>query len=85
MNTQSRLTTGKSFTPVTDHHFVMTEDDLSDGRNKLGIKVNVPLDVPLCKGCDNEIIDAVCKDCELLFADLIQLTQTVSDPFLGRL
>jgi hypothetical protein len=31
----------------------------------------VILNTPLCKGCDGPITDALCKDCELLHADLL--------------
>jgi hypothetical protein len=72
MNQRPLIQQAKSFTVVRDHHFVMTEDDVFDGKNKLGMDVSrVPLNVPLCKGCDGEIVDAVCLDCETLHADLL--------------
>jgi hypothetical protein len=63
--------------------YTMTPDDFPDGcsirtdalsgrqwafgRNKIGLMVSAPLNVPLCKGCDLPITDGICPDCELVF------------------
>jgi hypothetical protein len=39
------------------------------GRNSFGAIVTLPLDVPLCRGCDTEIVGGECRDCEKLFID----------------
>lgn len=57
---------------TTGSHYVLTEDDVIDGRNRLGMDVrHVPLDVPLCASCDGVIEDGVCHGCELVHADLL--------------
>lgn len=37
------------------------------GQNALGVNVTLPLGVPLCVGCDSEIVDGLCTQCELAF------------------
>jgi hypothetical protein len=73
VNQRPTFTEGKTFEVVRDHHFIMTEEDVFDGgRNRLGMDVShVPLNVPLCKSCDGEIVDALCRDCMALHADLL--------------
>ena len=40
---------------------------IATGENKLGILVTAPLNVPLCNGCDEPIVDHLCANCELIF------------------
>lgn len=49
--------------------YVLTEDDVVDGRNKLGCDVsNTPLNVPLCNSCDTPVgRDGLCYECEIIF------------------
>lgn len=53
-------------------HYVLTEDDVFDGRNVFGLDVSdVPLNVPLCGGCDRPVPpDGRCEMCEMIHADL---------------
>lgn len=47
------------------------------GQNKLGMTVTLPLNVPLCKGCDQPLDNFVCHDCSLVFhidGPIIELT-----------
>jgi hypothetical protein len=51
---------------VTDAH---TGKQTATGRNAFGSIVTMPLDVPLCRGCDGEIVADFCDRCELVFLD----------------
>lgn len=67
--------------PLAEGSYIMTEDDFLDepwleredgvwiatGICKRGDAVTTPLNVPLCQGCDQRIIDHKCDDCELVF------------------
>jgi hypothetical protein len=56
---------------VTGNHYTITEDDLVDGFNKLGIKVDLPLNTILCSGCDTPVPSSgVCESCCVVHADL---------------
>lgn len=62
------------FEVVRNNHYVMTEDDVFDGRNKLGMFVaHIPLGVPLCEGCDKPIpANGICDHCEIIHADIAE-------------
>jgi hypothetical protein len=61
-----------NYATTTGSHYVLTEDDLTEGRNRLGMPVaHIPLDVPLCSSCDGVIEDGACHDCELIHTDLL--------------
>lgn len=47
--------------------YTLTEDDVEDGCNRLGMRVTAPLNVPLCKGCDAPLDEYTCPNCELVF------------------
>lgn len=65
-------------TIVRDNSYILTSDDLCEGRNKLGMDVShIPLDVELCQGCDHPIPDdRYCARCDCKH----QLTSVVGDP-----
>jgi hypothetical protein len=58
--------------------YIMTPEDFADGcfvhtvngkpygtgETLFGLTVTVPLGVPLCNGCDAEVVDDVCSNCE---------------------
>lgn len=68
----------------TGFHYTIGEDSLEDaavhtgplgqrlltGTNRHGFRVTLPLDAPLCEGCDGQIIRGVCHDCQIIHADL---------------
>ena len=70
---------------VSGHWYVLRESDLCEGRNRLGIDVShLPLNVPLCGGCDAQLDCGVCHSCEVVNVDLEQWPETEGDPLLGR-
>jgi hypothetical protein len=74
MNRPIATTASPDWVCETGMTYTVTADDLSDGRNKLGIKVNVPLDTPLCEGCDQPVpADGLCHDCCIIHLDVSPL------------
>ena len=48
--------------------YVMTPEDIEDGRNRIGMRVSNPVfDTPLCSGCDQPIRDMRCDNCAVIF------------------
>jgi hypothetical protein len=60
------------FEIVKGNHYVLTEADVFDGKNRLGMDVShLPLNVPLCEGCDGAIhSDGICHDCGIIHSDI---------------
>lgn len=68
-------------------HYVLTEADVWDGKNKLGIDVShIPLNVALCEGCDTPIpSDGCCDRCMVWHGDIaVQTTEMRGDPPLRK-
>lgn len=64
--------------------YVLTEDDVCDGRNKLGLPVTAPLNVTLCGFCDKPVdAEGKCFSCMTIHIDG-SLTETIGDPLLKR-
>ena len=67
-----------------DCTYVLREDDVCDGRNKLGMKVTAPLNVTLCGFCDKPVdAEGKCHSCMTIHID-VSLTETRGDPLLKR-
>lgn len=83
--------------------YIMTANDFNDGcfihtengklygtgETSFGYTVTLPLNVPLCAGCDREIVNGKCDACEQVFVgDPICLfdldAETMGDPLLRR-
>lgn len=68
---------------VAEGAYIMTIDDFPEGcfvrvvngerfgtgENKLGLTVTLPLNTPLCNGCDAPLDNGVCSDCQLVFVE----------------
>jgi hypothetical protein len=82
---------------VRDDHYAMTPDDFrsgmvvtdaASGREYMvgetwtGLHTRVPLDVPLCGGCDNPIpADGLCSSCCVIHQDIAEANE-IGDPLL---
>ena len=81
MNAFSQIATAYEPVSYADWSYVMTPADFPNGcftrtingrsygygENKLGVKVSVPLNVRLCRGCDQIISQHLCTSCNLVF------------------
>jgi hypothetical protein len=69
---------GMTYTMTRDDMFVEFFIDVGGvtyaiGESKLGFPVRVALDVPLCSGCDQPVIDGLCEDCRTIHVDLVDV------------
>lgn len=67
--------------------YVLTADDVEDGKNKLGMDVSdIPLNTLLCCFCDTPVdSEGRCFHCRTIHMDAeLQFTEVHGDPLLKR-
>jgi hypothetical protein len=56
---------------ATRSTYVLTENDVEDGKNKLGMDVrHIALNVPLCSFCDGQLVGNACYPCQTIHTDI---------------